>query len=78
MYRLYVGNLKPNCPEESLRSLFEEHGVEIGHILVKRSYAFVDCADQTNADRAVEILNGNNFAHYINNTFLAVASEYLH
>jgi hypothetical protein len=48
----------PNCPEDTLRFLFEEHGVEVGHILVKRSYAFVDCEDQANVDKAIEKLNG--------------------
>lgn len=41
-----------------MRFLFEEHGVEVGHILVKRSYAFVDCVDQANVDKAIEKLHG--------------------
>lgn len=59
LFRLYIGNLKLNCPEEALRSLFEEHGVQVGHILVKRSYAFVDCPDQANVDLGIDRLNGN-------------------
>ncbi|XP_052246177.1 insulin-like growth factor 2 mRNA-binding protein 3 isoform X2 [Dreissena polymorpha] len=58
LYRLYVGNLKPNCSEQSLRSLFALHAVEVESILVKRSYAFVDCVDQANADRGIDKLNG--------------------
>lgn len=61
IFRVYVGNLTPNCPEETLRSLFTEYGVEVGHILVKRSYAFVDCEDQTNVDKAIEKLNGKQY-----------------
>ncbi|XP_060553463.1 insulin-like growth factor 2 mRNA-binding protein 2 isoform X2 [Ruditapes philippinarum] len=61
-FRVYVGNLMPNCPEDTLRFLFEEHGVEVGHILVKRSYAFVDCEDQANVDKAIEKLNGHKFS----------------
>lgn len=59
LFRLYIGNLKPDCPEEVLRSLFAEHGVEVGDILVKRSYAFVDCPDQANVDLGIDKLNGN-------------------
>lgn len=58
LYRLYVGNLKPNCSEQSLRSLFALHAVEVESILVKRSYAFVDCVDQANADRGIDKFNG--------------------
>lgn len=58
LFRLYIGNLKPNCPEDILRSVFAEHGVEVGNILVKRSYAFVDCPDQANVDLGIDKLNG--------------------
>ena len=58
LFRLYIGNLKQSCPEDALRSLFSEHGVEVGSILVKRSYAFVDCPDQANVDLGIDKLNG--------------------
>ncbi|XP_052794945.1 insulin-like growth factor 2 mRNA-binding protein 2 [Mya arenaria] len=58
LYRLYVGNLHPNSSEETLRSLFVQHGIEVESILVKRSYAFVDCPDQTNVDRGIDRLSG--------------------
>ncbi|WAQ94866.1 IF2B3-like protein [Mya arenaria] len=59
LYRLYVGNLHPNSSEETLRSLFVQHGIEVESILVKRSYAFVDCPDQTNVDRGIDRLSGH-------------------
>ncbi|XP_021368484.1 insulin-like growth factor 2 mRNA-binding protein 2 isoform X1 [Mizuhopecten yessoensis] len=58
MFRVYVGNLNPEVDEGTLRGLFEERGVQTGNILVKRKYAFVDCPDQENVDRAIESLNG--------------------
>jgi RNA recognition motif-containing protein len=45
MFRVYCGNLSPAVNEGTLRDLFEEHDIEVaGNILVKRNYAFVDCA----------------------------------
>lgn len=58
MFRVYVGNLDPQVEEGTLRGLFEEQGVVVGNILVKRNYAFVDCPDQANCDRAIDRLNG--------------------
>ena len=57
-FRLYIGNLKPNTNEETLRTLFDEHGIEVGSVLVKRTFAFVDCPDQAAADSAIDKLNG--------------------
>lgn len=58
MFRVYCGNLSPAVNEETLRDLFEEHGIEVaGNILVKRNYAFVDCPDQVNVDKAIDKLN---------------------
>jgi len=58
LFRLYVGNLRPNISEDALRNLFGQNGVEVENILVKRSYAFVDCPDQENVDRGIDKLNG--------------------
>jgi len=58
MFRVYVGNLNPEVDEGTLRGLLEEHGIAAGNILVKRKYAFVDCPDQENVDRAIDSLNG--------------------
>ncbi|XP_072760687.1 insulin-like growth factor 2 mRNA-binding protein 1 isoform X2 [Anoplolepis gracilipes] len=59
MSKLYVGNLPSDCNESALRQLFQEHSLACTTILVKRGgYAFVDCADQSTADRAIDKLNG--------------------
>ncbi|XP_063421480.1 insulin-like growth factor 2 mRNA-binding protein 2 isoform X4 [Mytilus trossulus] len=61
MFRVYCGNLSPAVNEETLRDLFEEHDIEIaGNVLVKRNYAFVDCPDQENVDKAIDKLNQYN------------------
>ena len=61
MSKLYVGNLPSECNEAALRQLFQEHGLACTTILVKRGgYAFVDCCDQSTADRAIDKLNGEN------------------
>ncbi len=58
MYRAYVGNLDSRVTEESLHSLFEEHGLNPNSILLRRGYAFVECPDQTVLDKAIDELNG--------------------
>lgn len=58
MHRLYVGNLNPDLDESTLRVLFEGKDIDIGSILVKGKYAFVDCSNQENIDKAIERLNG--------------------
>ncbi|XP_023022022.1 insulin-like growth factor 2 mRNA-binding protein 3-A [Leptinotarsa decemlineata] len=62
MSKLYVGNLPNETSENSLRQLFLEQNLACTNILVKRGgYAFVDCPDQSSADRAIDKLNGVNF-----------------
>jgi insulin-like growth factor 2 mRNA-binding protein 1 len=59
MSKLYVGNLPSDVNEGTLRQLFQDHGLSCSTILVKRGgYAFVDCPDQSTADRAIDKLNG--------------------
>ncbi|XP_011495022.1 PREDICTED: insulin-like growth factor 2 mRNA-binding protein 3-A [Ceratosolen solmsi marchali] len=59
MSKLYVGNLPSDCNEAALRQLFQEHSLVCTTILVKRGgYAFIDCCDQSTADRAIDKLNG--------------------
>ncbi|XP_018401878.1 PREDICTED: insulin-like growth factor 2 mRNA-binding protein 3-A [Cyphomyrmex costatus] len=73
MSKLYVGNLPSDCNESALRQLFQEHSLACTTILVKRGgYAFVDCADQSTADRAIDKLNGE-FAQYVTETELGHA-----
>lgn len=64
MSKLYVGNLPSDCNESTLRQLFQEHSLACTTILVKRGgYAFVDCADQSTADRAIDKLNGESLRY---------------
>ncbi|XP_076278955.1 IGF-II mRNA-binding protein isoform X2 [Lasioglossum baleicum] len=59
MSKLYVGNLPSDCNESALRQLFQDHNLSCTTILVKRGgYAFIDCIDQSVADRAIDKLNG--------------------
>ncbi|CAG9823575.1 unnamed protein product [Phaedon cochleariae] len=59
MSKLYVGNLPNETSENGLRQLFLEQTLSCTNILIKRGgYAFVDCPDQSSADRAIDKLNG--------------------
>jgi RNA recognition motif-containing protein len=59
MSKLYVGNLPTDVNEGTLRQLFQDHSLSCTTILVKRGgYAFVECTDQSTADRAIDKLNG--------------------
>lgn len=58
MFKLYVGNLSPGVTEGTLRGLFEEEGVIVSSVVLKKNYAFVECPDQANVDRAIDRLNG--------------------
>ncbi|XP_064613636.1 insulin-like growth factor 2 mRNA-binding protein 2 isoform X2 [Liolophura sinensis] len=59
MFKLYVGNLSPGVTEGTLRGLFEEEGVIVSNVVHKKNYAFVECPDQANVDRAIDRLNGH-------------------
>lgn len=62
MSKLYIGNLPADINENTLRQLFSEHNLPSKTILIKRGgYAFVDCIDQSTADKAIDLLNGSNF-----------------
>jgi RNA recognition motif-containing protein len=62
---IFVGNLDFHATEESLRSLFERYGVvnsarimtdrETGR---SRGFAFVEMANESEADQAINALNG--------------------
>lgn len=59
MSKLYVGNLPMEANEGSLRQLFADQNLSCTNILIKRGgYAFVDCPDQSSADKAIDKLNG--------------------
>lgn len=63
---MYIGNLSATVTEEDLRDMFAEFGtVESVHIVTDRNsrqskgYGFVDMPDNSEADRAIKTLNGN-------------------
>lgn len=59
MSKLYIGNLPSDMNEAGLRQLFIEQNLSCTNILVKRGgYAFVECPDQSSADKAIDKLNG--------------------
>ncbi|XP_054273911.1 insulin-like growth factor 2 mRNA-binding protein 3-A [Macrosteles quadrilineatus] len=62
MSKLYIGNLPPDVSESTLRKLFVENNLPCRAIMIKRGgYAFVDCMDQSTADKAIDKFNGCNF-----------------
>ncbi|GLV41351.1 B52 [Carabus blaptoides fortunei] len=62
MSKLYIGNLPSDINEMNLRQLFAEQNLSCTNVLVKRGgYAFVDCPDQSSADKAIDKLNGFNY-----------------
>ena len=63
--RLYVGNLPFNTTEQDLQSLFEQHGTVVSAAVVtdretgrSRGFGFVEMADRTQGQAAIEALNG--------------------
>ncbi|KAF5270497.1 hypothetical protein FQA39_LY08375 [Lamprigera yunnana] len=67
MSKLYIGNLPVDTNEMILRQLFLEQNLACTNILVKRGgYAFVDCPDQSSADKAIDKLNGTTEENYSN------------
>lgn len=62
MSKLYIGNLPSDVDEKTVRQLFVENSLPCGTVLIKRGgYAFVDCIDQSTADKAIDKLNGSNY-----------------
>jgi cold-inducible RNA-binding protein len=66
--KIFVGNLDFKATEESIRSLFEQHGtVERVSLMTdrdtgrSRGFAFVEMTDSAEAERAIAALNGFNF-----------------
>ena len=64
---LYVGNLSYDTTEETLRSLFAEHGeVESVNVITdrytgrSRGFGFVEMATEEAAQKAISELNGRN------------------
>lgn len=73
MSKLYIGNLPTDTNEGILKQLFLEHNLSCTNILVKRGgYAFIDCPDQSSADKAIDKLNGETFSPNFSTFFLFV------
>ncbi|HWB85628.1 MAG TPA: RNA-binding protein [Bryobacteraceae bacterium] len=67
MKNIFVGNLDFNATEEAVRALFEQYGsVSSARIMTdrdtgrSRGFAFVEMANDTEADQAINALNGYN------------------
>ena len=58
MFKAYIGGLDDRVAEETLLSLFREHGLSPTSIQVRRGFAFVDCPDQQSLDRTIDKFNG--------------------
>jgi RNA recognition motif-containing protein len=62
---IYIGNLSFNATEEELEKLFSERGKVSSVDIIKdkftgksRGFAFVEMPDQTEAESAIQALNG--------------------
>ncbi|XP_038044743.1 insulin-like growth factor 2 mRNA-binding protein 2 isoform X2 [Patiria miniata] len=69
MNKIYCGNLSEDVTEDALRDLFEENGVPVSSMVVKRSanpnsnaspFAFVDVENEEMAQLAIDKLNDYN------------------
>lgn len=67
MKNIFVGNLDFHATEEALRALFERYGtVNSARIMTdrdtgrSRGFAFVEMANEAEADKAIAALNGYN------------------
>ena len=67
MKNIFVGNLDFDASEQSVRTLFEVHGVVQRVNVVtdrdtgrSRGFAFVEMTDSSEGDRAIAALNGTN------------------
>ena len=65
MKNIFVGNLNYNASEEAVRALFEQYGtVNSARIMTdretgrSRGFAFVEMANEAEADQAIAALNG--------------------
>ena len=65
MKKLFVGNLAFATTEDTIRSLFDEHGAVESVALItdrdtgrSRGFAFVEMSDDSQAESAIAALNG--------------------
>ena len=60
--KLYVGNLNYSVTSEELGKLFADYGmVKEVKIVERRGFGFVEMSDLTEAQKAIEALNGSVF-----------------
>jgi len=66
--RLYVGNISFKATEDDVRDLFSQSGEVVSVKLIKdaatgrlRGFGFVEMASKEEAQKAISVLNGNNF-----------------
>ncbi|KAF7668485.1 hypothetical protein LDENG_00010070 [Lucifuga dentata] len=59
MNKLYIGNVSAEASEEDFETIFEQWKIpHSGPFIVKTGYAFVDCADEKAAMKAIDTLSG--------------------
>jgi len=65
MNNIFVGNLSPEATEQDVRCIFEKHGTVDRFRLMTdrqtgqpRGFAFVEMADDADAEKAIVALNG--------------------
>ncbi|XP_019872871.2 insulin-like growth factor 2 mRNA-binding protein 3-A [Aethina tumida] len=62
MNKLYIGNLPANANKTQIKKLFMTQNLSCTNIVVNEGgYAFVNCPDQSAADKAIDVLNGYKF-----------------
>ncbi|NOZ22415.1 MAG: RNA-binding protein [Planctomycetes bacterium] len=68
MKNIYCGNLSYSCTEDELRQLFEQFGkVQSAKVIMDRDtgrargFGFVEMEVESEADQAIESLNGTDF-----------------
>ncbi|MEW6358931.1 MAG: RNA-binding protein [Planctomycetota bacterium] len=68
MKNIYCGNLSYTCTEDELRQLFEQFGkVQSAKVIMdrdtgrSRGFGFVEMEVESEADKAIEGLNGQDF-----------------
>jgi len=60
--KLYVGNLNYSVTSEELEKLFADYGmVKEVKVIERKGFGFVEMADITEAEKAIEALNGSVF-----------------
>ena len=66
--KIYIGNLSYSTTDESLSRLFSDYGEVLSASVIKdkitgqsKGFAFVELAEQSQAEKAIAALNGKEF-----------------